>query len=217
MMAALNREAWTSAMNRGVIVAIMISALAMAGAIYAGVKTGQFDATNAPQTAAESTSALIGGAFTLTDQTGAEVTEAALLGHYSLVAFGYTYCPDICPLTQQTIAAALDELGRRGNDIVPYLITIDPERDTVEVMAEYARHFHARLVALTGTPEQIAQAASVFRVFFGRAGEPAEGAADYLMEHTSIVYVMGPDGKYVTHFTHATPVAEMVQRLREIL
>ena len=204
-------------MNKTVIVGILISALAMVGAIFVGIKTGQFDATNAPQTAAESTRALIGGPFVLTDQTGDQVTEADLLGHYSLVAFGYTYCPDICPLTQQTIAAALDELGRRGDQIVPYLITIDPQRDTVEVLAEYARHFHPRLVALTGTPEQIAEAASVFRIFYGRTGPPVEGAQEYLMEHTSIVYVMGPDGNYVTHFTHATPVDEMVQRLREIL
>lgn len=204
-------------MNRTVIAGILISAFAMVGAIYAGVKTGQFDATNAPQTASDSASALIGGPFTLTDQTGVQVTEADLLGHYSLVAFGYTYCPDICPLTQQSIAAALNELGRRGDQIVPYLITIDPLRDTVEVLAEYARHFHPRLVALTGTPQQIAEAASVFRVFYARTGQPAERPDEYLMEHTAIVYMMGPDGRYVTHFTHATPVDEMVQRLRDIL
>jgi protein SCO1/2 len=83
-------------------------------------------------------------------------------------------------------------------------------------MAEYSSHFHSRLVALTGTPEQITQTASVFRIFFGRVSEPEETDC-YLMEHSSVIYVIGPDGKYVAHFTHATPMDKMVQRLREIL
>ena len=119
-------------------------------------------------------------------------------------------------MIQQTIAATLDALGGRADEVVPYLITIDPERDTVAVMAEYATHFHPRLMALTGTPEQIAQAALAFRVFYGRVGG-AEAPEYYLMEHTSIIYVMGPGGQYVAHFTHATPLDEMVERLRDIL
>jgi len=114
------------------------------------------------------------------------------------------------------IAAALDNPGRQADDVLPYLNTIGTARDTVEVMAEYSSHFHSRLVALTGTPEQITQTASVFRIFYGRVSEPEE-TDFYLMEHSSVIYVIGPDGKYVAHFTHATPMDKMVQRLREIL
>ena len=201
-------------MNRTVIVVILGLAV-IAGAIYGGIVSGQF-AAGTSQTSAQSTSALIGGAFALTGQTGSPITQDALLGHYSLVTFGYTFCPDVCPVIQQTIAATLDALGGRADEVVPYLITIDPERDTVAVMAEYATHFHPRLMALTGTPEQIAQAALAFRVFYGRVGG-AEAPEYYLMEHTSIIYVMGPGGQYVAHFTHATPLDEMVERLRDIL
>ncbi|MBT4711824.1 MAG: SCO family protein [Alphaproteobacteria bacterium] len=202
-------------MNRTVIFSILALALAFVAAIYGGIVTGQFDSQKI-QTAADNTTALIGGDFTLTDQHNEPVTQDALLGHYSLVTFGYTFCPDICPVVQQTIAAALDNLGPLADGIVPYLITIDPARDTVEVMAEYSKHFHPSLVAMTGTPEQIAQAASVFRIFYGRVSEP-EDTEFYLMEHSSVIYVMGPDGKYIAHFTHATPMDEMVQRLKEIL
>ena len=210
-------------MNRTVLAAVSLSVVAMAAAILAGVWTGQFE--GAPKTAAESTSALIGGPFTLTDHRGNEVTEAALLGHYSLIFFGYTDCPDVCPLTLQNISAALDELGRRADDLLPLFITVDPARDTPEVLATYVSHFHPQLVALTGTPEQIAAAASAYRIFFAPVDPviaAAGAAADdldlaHLLEHTSVVYIMGPHGKYVTHFSHATPVDEMVQRLGEML
>ena len=138
-------------MNRTLVISILALALVLAAAIYGGFVTGQFEPQRAP-IAAETTPGLIGGDFTLVDQNNASVTQDALLGHYSLVTFGYTFCPDICPVVQQTITAALDTLGRQGEDVVPYLITIDPARDTVEVMAEYSKNFHPRLVALTGTP-----------------------------------------------------------------
>ena len=202
-------------MNRTFIISLLALALVFATAIYGGIVTGQFGSEKA-QITADNITALIGGDFTLVDQNNASVTQDALLGHYSLVTFGYTFCPDICPVVQQTIAAALDNLGRQADDVVPYLITIDPARDTVEVMAEYSKKFHPRLVALTGTPEQIAQAASVFRIFYGRVSEPEE-TDYYLMEHSSVIYVMNPDGKYIAHFTHATPMEEMVRRLRDIL
>ena len=202
-------------MNRTVVISILALTLVFATAIYGGIVTGQFGSEKA-QIAVGNTTTLIGGDFMLVDQSNASVTQDALLGHYSLVTFGYTFCPDICPVVQQTIAAALDNLGRQADDVVPYLITIDPARDTVEVMAEYSKNFHPRLVALTGTPEQIAQAASVFRIFYGRVSEPEE-TDYYLMEHSSVIYVMDPDGKYIAHFTHATPMEEMVRRLRDIL
>ena len=159
--------------------------------------------------------ALIGGAFTLTDQTGTPRSEADLNGHYSLIYFGYTYCPDICPTSLSLMSQALDLLAEtepaKEAAVRPIFITVDPERDTVEAMAGYAEHFHPRLMALTGTPEQTAAAAKAYRVFFQKVEEP--GATDYLMDHSSILYLMGPDGSYLTHFTHGSTVEEIAEGL----
>jgi cytochrome oxidase Cu insertion factor (SCO1/SenC/PrrC family) len=149
--------------------------------------------------------ALVGGPFTLTDQHGAQRTEQDFAGRYMLIYFGYTYCPDFCPMSLANMAQALDLLpAERAERVVPILITIDPERDTVEQLAEYAPLFHPRLVALTGSLEQIKDAAKAYRVYFGKAGN---GDSDtYLMDHSTFIYLMGPDGKYVAHFSHsATP------------
>ncbi len=120
--------------------------------------------------------ASIGGPFTLTDHEGNAVTEADFLGHHTLVYFGYTFCPDVCPMELQSITEALEQLGRKADGIVPLFITVDPQRDTVEVMADYAGHFHPSLRALTGTPEEVRAAARAYRVFISRR-TPARGTA----------------------------------------
>ncbi len=161
--------------------------------------------------------ALIGGAFTLTDQTGTPRSEADLMGHYSLIYFGYTYCPDICPTSLSTMTQGLDLLAEsdaaKEAAVLPIFITIDPERDTVEAMAGYAEHFHPRFMALTGTPEEVAAAAKAYRIYYQKVQEP--GASDYLMDHSSIIYLMGPDGSYLTHFTHASTAEDIAKGLAE--
>ncbi len=161
--------------------------------------------------------ALIGGAFTLTDQNGERRSEANLMGHYSLVYFGYTYCPDVCPTSLSTMTQGLDLLAEsdpaKAAAVLPVFITIDPERDTVEAMAGYAEHFHPRLMALTGTPEEVAVAAKAYRIYYQKV-EEAE-ASDYLMDHSSIIYLMGPDGGYLTHFTHASTAEDIAKGLAE--
>jgi cytochrome oxidase Cu insertion factor (SCO1/SenC/PrrC family) len=149
--------------------------------------------------------ALVGGPFTLTDQHGAVVTEQDFAGRYMLIYFGYTYCPDFCPMSLSNMTQALDLLPpEQADQVAPILITVDPERDTVEQLAEYAPLFHPRLVALTGTAEQTRQAAKAYRVYFSKAGN-GDGR-DYLMDHSTFIYLMGPDGKYLRHFSHsATP------------
>lgn len=152
--------------------------------------------------------ALVGGPFTLTDQHGAAVTEQDFAGRYMLIYFGYTYCPDFCPMSLSDMTQALDLLPpEQAEQVVPILITVDPERDTVEQLAEYAPLFHPRLVALTGTPEQTRQAAKAYRVYFSKAGN-GDGS-DYLMDHSTFIYLMGPDGKYVRHFSHAATPEEI--------
>ena len=159
---------------------------------------------------------LIGGPFTLTDHEGNTVTEADFLGRHTLVYFGYTFCPDVCPMELQSITEALERLGPKADDVVPLFITVDPERDTVTVMADYAQNFHPNLRALTGTPEEIRATTRAYRVYFKKADGPEEGD-DYLMDHTSLIYFMGPDGSYVTHFTFGTPPDEIAIRLSELL
>jgi cytochrome oxidase Cu insertion factor (SCO1/SenC/PrrC family) len=149
--------------------------------------------------------ALVGGPFTLTDQHGRHVTEQDFAGRYMLIYFGYTYCPDFCPMSLSNMTQALDMLpSEEAEQVVPILITVDPERDTVAQLADYAPLFHPRLVALTGTPEQTKAAAKAYRVYFSKAGN-GDGS-DYLMDHSTFIYLMGPNGKYVRHFSHpATP------------
>jgi cytochrome oxidase Cu insertion factor (SCO1/SenC/PrrC family) len=162
----------------------------------------------------------VGGPFELVNSNGETVTEEILKGHHSLVFFGFTYCPDICPMTMQTIAAALDQLGPAGESILPVLITVDPERDTPEVMGEYVANFHPRLIGLTGSIEQVNAAAVAYKVYARKNhmedsdGNPTE---DYLMDHTGLTYLMGPDGKYVDHFGNGVSADEIAARLKEVL
>ncbi len=158
----------------------------------------------------------IGGAFTLTDHKGRSVTEKSLLGKYSLVFFGFTYCPDVCPIALQNITAALDMLGPNSERITPIFITTDPERDTAEKIAEFVKGFHKDLIGLTGTPEQIKSAAKAYRVYYAKAmNKDAPGG--YTIDHMTVIYFMGPDGKYISHFNHATPAKDMAKRINLIL
>jgi protein SCO1/2 len=160
--------------------------------------------------------ALIGGPFTLTDHTGKRVTDQDFRGRNMLVFFGFTFCPDVCPSALQVVAAALDKLGPRADRFVPVLITIDPERDTPAQLASYVQSFHPRLVGLTGTPAEIDAVVKAYRVYVKRVADPKSGAG-YSFDHTSLIYVMGPDGAYRTHFTHTTNADAMAERLAKLL
>ena len=138
----------------------------------------------------------IGGPFTLVDQDGQTVSDRDFRGRLMLIYFGYTFCPDVCPMELQVMSAALDELGAKAEAVQPLFITVDPERDTAPVLAEYLSHFHPRFRGLTGTPEQIRAVTRAYHVYYARAGDED----DYLMDHSSIVFLMGRDGRYLTHF-----------------
>jgi protein SCO1/2 len=157
--------------------------------------------------------ALVGGAFSLVDHTGARVTDATFRGKYMLIFFGFTYCPDICPTELQVISAALDELGPKGAAIQPIFITVDPERDSPETMKAYVANFHPRMVGLTGSMEEIANVAKAYRVYFKKSGE---GDA-YLMDHSSIVYLMDKEGKFLKHFTYSADAKVLAKGLSEAI
>ena len=159
--------------------------------------------------------AAIGGPFTLTDQTGKTRTEQDLKGSYNLIYFGYTFCPDVCPTALQVMTNAMDQLDEDTQQkITPVFITIDPARDTVEQLESYVDNFHPRMIGLTGTDEQIAQAARAYQVYYAKSKD-SEDTTDYLMDHSSIVFLMDPEGIYVTHFTHATEPERMAEMLRQ--
>ena len=163
-------------------------------------------------------SAAIGGAFMLTDQTGRTVTEADLKGRYALVFFGFTHCPDVCPLTLQVITQALEMTGPLGDPVTPVFITVDPDRDTPDAMGQYIANFHPRFVALTGAPDAVKQAADAYRVFFRKAADAAKAegdTADYMMEHSGFVYFMDRNGGYITHFGPKTTAEMMAARIRQ--
>lgn len=160
--------------------------------------------------------ALIGGPFSLVDQDGRARRDTDFRGRLMLIYFGYTFCPDVCPTALQIMTVALGELGDKAKQVQPILITIDPERDTKAILKSYAANFYPGLVALTGTEDAIAAAARAYRVYFARPKDQAAGA-DYLMDHTSIIYLMGRDGTYLTHFTHNTDAQAMAAAIRKHL
>lgn len=160
--------------------------------------------------------ALIGGPFALIDQTGKTVTDRDFRGKYMLVFFGFTHCPDICPAELQVMAATLEELGDQAKDVVPIFITLDPERDTQEAMAAYVKNFGQRFVGLTGSPEAIAAAAKAYRISYSKFQED-KTKSDYSIDHSALVYLMGKDGEYITHFAYGTPAAKMIETLRRYI
>ena len=157
----------------------------------------------------------IGGPFELVDQNGAPVTDKTFRGRYMLIYFGYGYCPDVCPTELANMAAALDALGSKSQNVQPLFITVDPERDTAEFLADYVVNFHPRLIGLTGTSEQVKAAAKAYKVYYAKAGKPGE--ADYLMDHTSFVYLMGPDGRFLSLFRGQTDPATVAQTIARVM
>ena len=158
--------------------------------------------------------AAIGGPFTLSDQSGRSLTEQDLKGSHSLIYFGYTFCPDVCPTGLQVMSNAMDQLRTETQQkITPVFITIDPDRDMADQLKSYLGNFHPRIIGLTGTKGQIAQVARAYRVYYAKAKE-SRGKRDYLMDHSSIIFLMDREGNYISHFTHATAAEDLAEKLR---
>lgn len=190
-----------------IVILFICAAIAASGVVMFGLlKPDQ------PQVRTSGT-ALIGGPIKLTGHDGKAVSDEQFRGKHMLVFFGYTYCPDICPAGLQVMTAALEELGAEADSIQPLFITIDPERDTVDVMASYVENFHPRLIGLTGTPDEIAAAAKAYRVYYKKAGDDA----DYLMDHSSILYLMDRQGKFAKHFTYGTDPSVLANEIKQAI
>lgn len=177
----------------------------------------------------------IGGPFELTAHTGDIVTEKTYAGRHTLIFFGYTYCPDVCPTTLQEVSGALDDLGVLAEQVQPLFVTVDPERDDQAAMADYVSHFHPSIVGLTGNVDQTTAMARAYRVYFAKVPEwkylgldapdpnapegqgQDQGDGDYLMDHSSVVYLMGPDGRFVDHLGANMDATQMAERLKSHL
>ncbi|WP_414901084.1 SCO family protein [Sphingomonas flavalba] len=160
--------------------------------------------------------ARIGGPFTLTDQDGKRVSDTAFAGRYRLVYFGYTYCPDVCPVDLQKLMAGLRALEKSDPAVAariqPLLISIDPDRDTPAVLKSYVAAFHPRLIGLTGTPAEIAAVARAFGVYYQK--QQADGGAEYLVDHSRATYLFGPDGKPIALIPEDGTPAEIAAELK---
>jgi protein SCO1/2 len=160
----------------------------------------------------------IGGPFKLKTGRGDIVTDRDFRGKWLLVYFGYTHCPDICPTTLTEVVQTIDLLGATGAGVQPLFISIDPERDTPDVMDAYVKALDPRIIGMTGTPADIAAAAKGYRVHYAKV-KSKDSEQDYQMEHSSFVYLIGPDGGYVTLFTPGAGQApdKMAAKLRELI
>lgn len=158
-----------------------------------------------------------GGPFTLTDHTGRRVSDADFRGRFMLVYFGFTTCTDTCPVDLPVIAQALDALGPLAAKVAPLFISVDPVNDTPALMAAYVANFHPRLIGLSGSETDIAAAAKAYRVHRRKLTQAHHGEGQYTIDHGSLTYLMGPDGRFLTLLPHRTSPERMTAVLRKYL
>jgi protein SCO1 len=150
----------------------------------------------------------IGGPFTLVNTTGQTVTDAEVLAKPSLVYFGYTFCPDVCPFDMARNVEAVDLLDAKGIDVTPVFISIDPDRDTPEALADYASNMHPKLVALTGSEDQVKAASLAYKTFYAKRDT---GDEFYLMDHSTFTYLMLPGAGFVDFFRRDITSEQMAE------
>jgi len=153
----------------------------------------------------------IGGPFALVDHTGKARTDEDFRGKLLLIYFGYSYCPDVCPTDLQQIGLAVGRLGIAGEAVQPLFITLDPERDTATHLADYVTLFHPRLIGLTGSAEQIRRVALAYKVYYAKY---PPGSADYVVDHTSFIYLLDENGKYIGFFPPGTTADRMIEIIK---
>jgi protein SCO1/2 len=201
-------------MNRplALIPYLLLAAFVAAGTLW---YLGDLRAHNGIASVATGETVTLGGPFSLTDQNRMLRTEKDFRGKYTLVFFGYTYCPDVCPATLAIMAAALDKMGSRSDRIVPIFITVDPKRDTPDKIKAYLSSFGSRFVGLTGEPDAIADVAKEYRVYYKE--HPAENGGAYTVDHSGVVYLMDPNGKFIANYSLDTSpdrlAADLLKRL----
>ncbi len=197
---------------RVVIVVLLITAVLAAE--WAWLQLRDEPQSETATVAAPARAAIPGGHFALTDHLGRPVNSSDFGGDLLLIMFGYTYCPDVCPTTLLSMANALDMLGEQVARVQPLFVTVDPERDTPEVLAAYVAAFHPRLVGLTGSAEQIKRVAGNYRVYYARVG-PED--SDYFMDHSAFIYLAAADGRPLAYFPHDLAPEDLAAEMRRFL
>jgi protein SCO1 len=201
--------------NRPMLIPYLLLVTALAGALlwWQARQTG--DVPLLGKVVSSGTIA-VGGPFALTDQTGKLVSSADFRGRYTLIYFGYSMCPDVCPTTLAVMADALAKVDPAAKKIVPIFITIDPERDTPKVLAAYMKAFGDQFVGLTGSTTEITGVEKEYKVYAKKTPlDESKGlAGGYGMDHSSVLYLMGPDGKLVSFWDELIPAAKLEAELR---
>ena len=169
------------------------------------------------RTAREVAQEAVTGEFTLIDHRGTTVTDGDYRGTWPLIFFGYTHCPDVCPTTLAVVGLVMDALGEDAAKVLPLFITVDPARDTPEIMADYVAAFHPRIIGLTGSDEQIAAAAQSHRAYYAKilmfeGDKMVED--DYAMDHSAYLYLMDPEGVYAGVFAPTDTADDIAARIR---
>lgn len=193
---------------------IILSTIIAAISLYILVAIELPDKPLAGQGGAPTEEVLIGGDFTLTDHNGEKFSSEQMKGRLSLVYFGFTFCPDICPTSLQKLTNVISTLDKYQIDLLPIFITVDPTRDTPELLKEYLGHFHPKFIGLTGTEEEIREVADLYKVFYAKAEDGKQNSSEYMIDHSSFVYLMDEDGKYLKHFYMSTPAEEIIEFIR---
>jgi protein SCO1/2 len=155
--------------------------------------------------------------YLLMDTKGQAVTQQNFPGKFQLIAFGYTFCPDICPTTLAEMSLIMNKLGKRADRLQPIFVSVDPERDLPEKLSQYTAFFHPRIIGLTGSPELVRHAANNFKVRYERHLEPGAAADKYSVDHSAGMYLLGPDGSYLGKFSYGTPPTEAAERIRVLM
>lgn len=202
------------------------SMIAIAGAlvllVLAGVGflllTGPDPADDAPRSTArlQIGDTEFGAPFELTSETGARIASAELIDRPALLYFGYTYCPDVCPIDTAILAETTGLLAEAGHDILPVFVSVDPGRDDPETLAYFTDAFHPQMVGLTGSPEEIRAVADAYKVYYERV-EMEDSAVEYLVNHTAYMYLQMPDGEVAAVFRNGVPAEEIAAEIGRIL
>ncbi len=152
--------------------------------------------------------------YLLQDVNGRATTPEDHKGYYQLIAFGYTFCPDICPTTLTEMAAVLKALGPQAERLRPIFISVDPERDTLQVLREYTAFFDPRIIGMTGSPALVSRAAQNFKVRYQKVAKESGDMTNYAVDHSAGMYLLGPDGSFAKKFAYATPPGEIATTIR---
>ena len=155
--------------------------------------------------------------YLLMDAKGRAVSDQDFPGRFQLISFGYTFCPDICPTTLAEMSLIMEKLGKLGEHLQPLFVTVDPERDTPEALRRYTAFFNPRIIGLSGSAELVRRAADHFKVRYEKHLEPGAAPDKYSVDHSAGMYLLGPDGNFITKFAYATPSQEIAERIRTMI